>query len=69
MYQIKMKSAKKSDMALEEGCCLNGRLPQIKINVVPSKENLVKRIQGSICISPFGVATSHPNDAFCVGMK
>ena len=48
MYRIKMKSAKKSDMGLEEGCCLNGRLPQIKIDVVPSKDNLVKRIQVSI---------------------
>ena len=45
MYRIKMKSAKKSDMGLEEGCCLSGRLPQIKIDVVPSKDNVVERIQ------------------------
>jgi hypothetical protein len=48
MYRIKMKAAKKSDMGLEPGCCLNGRLPKEDINVKPSKDNLVKRIQGTV---------------------
>ena len=45
MYKIKMNDARQKDMEHEPGCCLNGRLPQIEIDVVPSKDSLVNRIK------------------------
>ncbi len=30
----------------EPGCCLTGKLPEIKISVLPSQDNVEKRIQG-----------------------
>ena len=47
MYKIKMNDARQKDMEDEPGCCLNGRLPPIEIDVVPSKDSLVNRIKGN----------------------
>jgi hypothetical protein len=36
-----------SAVAKEPGCCLTGKLRQRKITVLPSKDNVMRRIQGN----------------------